>query len=116
MEYPAMRRKLLELAGKWNASQVIVEKTGAGISLIQEIRRYKTFRLRWHRPQTDKATRLMSVSPFIEAGLVYLQKNAPWLEILHDEVVKFPKAKHDDIVDSLAQYLIWVEKVAPGRW
>jgi hypothetical protein len=43
----------------------------------------------------------------IENGFVYIPEAASWLaEFLH-ELTVFPKGKHDDQVDSTAQFLDW---------
>ena len=85
-------------------SQVIIEATGSGIALIDYYFGSPLFRVRHRKPKDDKATRMMAETPEIERGAVFLPKGAPWLETFHDEVVRFPKGKHDDIVDSLSQY------------
>ena len=51
----------------------------------------------------------------IENGFVYLPETAPWLaEYLH-EMTTFPKGKHDDQVDSTAQFLDWFKMPMPCR-
>jgi hypothetical protein len=51
----------------------------------------------------------------IENGFVYIPEAAPWLaEYLH-ELTVFPKGKHDDQVDSTAQFLDWFKKPYPGQ-
>ncbi len=47
----------------------------------------------------------------IEAGQVFLPKDAPWLGDLLDELLAFPTGRHDDQVDSVSQFLNW----ASGR-
>jgi hypothetical protein len=43
----------------------------------------------------------------IENGFIYIPETAAWLaEYLHEMTV-FPKGKHDDQVDSTAQFLDW---------
>jgi hypothetical protein len=51
----------------------------------------------------------------IENGFVYIPETAPWLaEYLHEMTV-FPNGKHDDQVDSTAQFLDWFKKPFPGQ-
>ena len=48
----------------------------------------------------------MSVaSAKIEAGQVFLPKEAPWLATLEEELLSFPHGRHDDQVDSVSQAL-----------
>jgi hypothetical protein len=49
----------------------------------------------------------------IENGFVYIPETAPWLaEYLHEMTV-FPNGKHDDQVDSTAQFLDWLKTPMP---
>src|SRR5437764_12090449 len=66
-------------------------------------------------PTTDKVMRLNSQTGVIENGFVHIPETAPWLaEYLHEMTV-FPKGKHDDQVDSTAQFLDWYKKPFPGQ-
>ena len=46
-----------------------------------------------------------SVTPLIEAGKVYLPKEAHWLKDYLDEMEEFPNGEFDDTVDSVSQFL-----------
>jgi hypothetical protein len=39
---------------------------------------------------------------------MFLPTEAPWLQECLRELLGFPTARHDDIVDSITQYLNWV--------
>jgi hypothetical protein len=59
--------------------------------------------------------RLNAQTAMIENGFVYIPETAPWLaEYLH-ELTVFPNGKHDDQVDSTAQFLDWVNKPMPSQ-
>ena len=58
--------------------------------------------------------RLHAQIAIIEIGFVRLPETAPWLaEYLHEMAV-FPNGKHDDQVDSTAQFLDWFKTPMPG--
>ena len=58
--------------------------------------------------------RLHAQTAMIENGFVQIPETAPWLaEYLH-EISVFPKGKHDDQVDSTAQFLDWFKQPFPG--
>ncbi len=74
-------------------------------------------RLPWRHPlpaDCDKIMRLHAQTAMIENGFVYIPETAPWLaEYLHEMTV-FPKGKHDDQVDSTAQFLDWFKRAGSG--
>ena len=53
----------------------------------------------------SKAERAFLVTDFIEAGRVWLPKNAIWLDDFMDEVSHFPHGKFSDQVDTLTMAL-----------
>lgn len=58
-------------------------------------------------PDGGKEARANAVSPLFEAGNVYLThpNMCPWVEDLVEELVSFPNASHDDLVDMTTQAL-----------
>ncbi len=46
----------------------------------------------------------------MEAGHVLLPKEAPWLAMFLEELLAFPRGKHDDQVDNVSQFLKWAWK------
>jgi hypothetical protein len=59
--------------------------------------------------------RMHAQTAIIENGFVYIPETAPWLaEYLHEMTV-FPNGKHDDQVDSTAQFLEWFQRPFPSQ-
>jgi len=52
---------------------------------------------------------MLTVTPTIENGFVYLPERAPWLAQYLHELVTFPNGKHDDQADSTSQALDWIK-------
>lgn len=52
-----------------------------------------------------KIARVESVTPWIEAGNVYLPRQSEWTHDFVEECASFPNAKHDDQVDAMSQGL-----------
>jgi phage terminase large subunit-like protein len=48
----------------------------------------------------------------IEAGHVHLPNSAPWLGDFLMELLSFPNGRHDDQVDSVSQFLRWLQNDA----
>jgi phage uncharacterized protein (putative large terminase), C-terminal domain len=53
-------------------------------------------------PSTDKLSRARSIQARLRSGGIRFDKEATWYPDLEDELVRFPKDKHDDQVDALA--------------
>ena len=51
--------------------------------------------------------RMEAQTPRFEAGHVLLPKEAPWLATFLDELLAFPRGRHDAQVDSVSQFLKW---------
>jgi hypothetical protein len=59
--------------------------------------------------------RLHAQTALIENGFVHIPEAAPSLaEYLHEMTI-FPKGKHDDQVDSTAQFLDWFKRPFPSQ-
>lgn len=114
LEFPGLSKAVKIKAQKWAADLILIEAMNAGIPLIQDLRVHTQLNIYSVIPKGDKATRMMSESSAVEAGKVYLPKEADWLAEFQREVVQFPKGKHDDQVDSLSQFLKWARGRQPA--
>jgi predicted phage terminase large subunit-like protein len=108
VEYPTLKRKLLQLAGDYYPDVILIEDKASGQSLIQDLRQETSLPVLPIMPKQDKITRFAQVTPMIEAGMVALPKHASWLAAFEAEILAFPNGAHDDCVDALSQYLQWV--------
>ncbi len=106
LEYPELRRALVEQYEKWRPDVVLVEDKASGQSLVQELKRATRLPLVALKvPRGDKILRAHTVSPLVEAGKVALQRGAPWLEEFLDETSRFPNSAYADQTDSMTQAL-----------
>jgi predicted phage terminase large subunit-like protein len=114
LEYPDLKRAVREQQSLFQAKVVLIEDKASGTQLIQELVVEGCYAVTRYKPECDKIMRLHAQTAFIENGLVYLPEVAPWVaEYLH-EITGFPKGKHDDQVDSTAQFLDWFKKPMPN--
>jgi predicted phage terminase large subunit-like protein len=105
LEYPALKRAVREQQSLYNANVVLIEDKASGTQLIQELIIDGCHSVTRYQPECDKIMRLHAQTAMIENGFVDLPETAPWLaEYLH-EITTFPKGRHDDQVDSTAQFL-----------
>ncbi|MGJ8606263.1 MAG: phage terminase large subunit [Marivita sp.] len=110
LEYPELHRQIRTMSASMNASRVLIEQAGSGLSLLQDLNRFSGINAIGIVPKQDKASRLMSVSAMIEAGRVLIPAAAPWLAEFRREMTLFPNARHDDQVDSVSQFLGWMDQ------
>jgi predicted phage terminase large subunit-like protein len=113
LEYPALKRAVREQQSQFDADVVLIEDKASGTQLIQELIADGFHRVKRYKPECDKIMRLHAQTATIENGFVHLPESASWLaEYLHEMTV-FPKGKHDDQVDSTAQFLDWFKTPMP---
>lgn len=104
VDYPGLKAKVVELAKRWGAHQVLVEEAGTAIGLLAELR-FQVPGLKGVKPEKDKQTRMSIASAIFEAGQVYFPERATWLPELEAELFSFPGSRYDDQVDSISQVL-----------
>jgi predicted phage terminase large subunit-like protein len=113
LTYPELKKKVLQQRDRFAADVVLVEDTGHGTALIQELRDSGSLHAIGIRPEADKITRMSAQSAKIEAGQLFLPVKAPWLEDFKTELLAFPAGRHDDMVDALSQFLGWTTRRKP---
>ena len=108
LEYPDLRQMVIEQRRRWNANQVVIEDSGAGTGIAQEL--WQAYPgIRSFRPQHNKEVRLVAQSGKISDGVIRLPPDAPWLDPFRKELLTFPNGKHDDQVDCLSQFMDWAD-------
>jgi len=110
LNYPDLKRAVQEQARLYKATAILIEDRASGTQLIQDLRRDGFNKIHARSPEGDKATRLYVRTPWFEGGNVLLPKEASWLADYKNELLAFPKAKHDDQVDATTQALAWADE------
>lgn len=113
VDYPALRRAVLARINHWPTFEVIIENANTGTALVQELRELafhqriplQLGRIRNYVATDSKVARMAAESAAIEAGRVWLPRQAPWLEAFRQEVLLFPHGRYDDQIDALSQFL-----------
>ena len=62
-------------------------------------------------PSADKLTRARSIQARMRAGAVRFDKDADWYQPFEDELMKFPRDRHDDQVDAWAYMGLMLDKM-----
>jgi len=111
LEFPALKRAVLELAGRYSQPTVVIEDKASGQQLIQDLR-LELFGIQPYEPPKglDKEVRLRLQTPIFEQGLVLLPESAPWLPDYVAELTGFPGTRYDDQVDSTTQALAYMRE------
>jgi predicted phage terminase large subunit-like protein len=85
--------------------KLLIENKAAGYSVAQELRRlysHENWAVQMDDPKsTDKLARLYSVQHLFAEGLIFAP-DKEWSRTVIDQVAAFPKAKHDDLVDTVS--------------
>lgn len=79
LDYPDLKKKVIEHAQLHQADAVIVENKGSGISLVDDLREGGAAGVPMpiaFDPEKDKLTRMATQSAKIEAGHVFLPRQA----------------------------------------
>lgn len=108
LEFPELLRMVKAQAEKHSPDIIMIEDKASGQSLVQTIKNETRLPIKAVQVDRDKITRAHLAVPMIEAGRVFLPNSAPWLSDFLTETQEFPMAKHDDIVDSMNQALLYL--------
>lgn len=94
---------------------MLIEDKASGTQLIQELIAEGCYAVTRYKPEGDKIMRLHAQTALIENGFAHLPETASWLAAYLHEMIVFPNGKHDDQVDSTAQFLDWFKRPFPGQ-
>lgn len=106
MEYPDLKKLVLEEYREWGPDAFIVEKKSSGSVLFQEMR-HMGVPVGEFTPGKgqDKIARVNAVSDLFSSGIVWMP-DMRWAREVRDECNDFPSGKNDDLVDSTTLALL----------
>lgn len=108
-QFPALRRRAEDKYEEFRPSYVLIEDKDAGQQLIQVLRAETKIPVKDVDPgDVEKILRLETESGFIEAGSLWLPRNAPWVAAFVQELTTVPAAPHDESADTVSQLLRWL--------
>lgn len=94
------------------ATAKLVEDKANGAAIISELKKVLTGIIPI-TPTESKEARAYAVTPYFEAGNVFIPAVAPWRVEYEQELLQFPAASHDDQVDATTQALSYFNRKAP---
>jgi len=105
-EFPDLKRIAFSEYQYWDPETVLIESKAAGLPLTQELRNMGIPVVNYTPSRgNDKFSRLNSVAPLFEAGLVWYPDTS-WAEEVIEEIAAFPFGAHDDHADACSQALM----------
>ena len=113
LQLAAVVEKISWTCKKFPIDRVLIEDKAAGIPVATELRRLyagSNFGVQLDNPGSiDKLSRLYSVQHLFEEGLVYAPDKA-WADEVIQQCIRFPKAKHDDLVDTVSMAMRYLRR------
>ena len=101
-------QKVAESCKRLKVDMLLIEGMASGLSVAQEIRRLygsEPWGVQIINPGSqDKLSRLYSVQHLFAEGLIYAPDRA-WADAVITQCAQFPRAKHDDLVDTVSMAL-----------
>jgi predicted phage terminase large subunit-like protein len=106
LDYPTLKAQAIAHARAYNPNRILIEDSGSsvGTALVGELKKAGLPAIAV-KPERNKKTRMSIQSAKFENGLVFLPKQAPWLQDYEAELFAFPNVRFDDQVDSTSQAL-----------
>lgn len=108
LDFHKLVEKVADSCKRYRVDTLLIENKAAGISCAQEIRRlhgHEGWSVVLSDPKSqDKTARLYSVQHLFADGTIYAPDRA-WADKVITQCAGFPRAKHDDLVDTVSQAL-----------
>jgi len=105
LEAPDLLPLLQRKVEQYDLAYVGIERAGYQLAFIQMAKR-EGLVVKSLKADRDKVSRAYPLFARMEAGDIYFPKNSTWFADVQTELLRFPEAEHDDIVDSLAYAVI----------
>jgi predicted phage terminase large subunit-like protein len=106
-EFTELKEIALKEYNYWEPEMVLVEAKASGMPLSDELRR-AGIPITNYTPTrgNDKRTRVNSIAPMFESGMVYYPEGRKFAEEVIEECAAFPYGENDDYVDTVTQALM----------
>lgn len=108
-DFSELCNKAMELEEMFQPDFFIIENKASGQHLIPELRK-RNLPIVPYTPGkgSDKFSRLQACTPYFQSSRIWVPENKFYTQEVIEEIVTFPKAPHDDYVDSTSQAILWM--------
>ena len=110
-EFPELQTQMVLSHKSHEAFWTIIENKASGKSAVQVIKRLN-IPVKAIDVDRDKIVRANQATPPFESGNVYFPYEF-YVDKIIEQLTGFPNTKHDDIVDSITQFINWA-RAKPG--
>jgi len=105
-DFPELKVIAQEQYNFWEPETVIIEAKATGMPLTHELQKLGIPVVNFTPSKgNDKLSRVHSISPLFEAGMVWAPDEV-WADEMIEECAAFPNGRYDDLVDSMTQALM----------
>ena len=106
-DFPELKEIAVKEYNYWEPEMVLIEAKASGMPLSDELRR-AGIPITNYTPTrgNDKRTRVNSIAPMFESGMVYYPEGRTFAEEVIEECAAFPYGENDDYVDTVTQALM----------
>ena len=105
-DFPELKEIAMREYSYWECDMVLIEAKASGTPLTQELRRMGIPVVNYSPTRGhDKHSRMHSVAPIFESGMVYAPQKA-FAEDMIEECASFPFGANDDLCDTMTQALM----------
>ena len=106
-EFTELKETALKEYNYWEPEMVLVEAKASGMPLSDELRRAGIPVTNYTPTRgNDKHTRVNSIAPMFESGMVFYPEGRTFAEEVIEECAAFPYGENDDYVDTVTQALM----------
>ncbi len=101
LTFPEQIAKIKEKAYEWAPTRISIENNQYQDAMVQYLDAFTMLPVFGTYTAKDKIARMIGLSPNIENGKIMFNESLPYWDPFLEEYIKFPKAKNDDMLDSL---------------
>ena len=118
LEFPQLVQIVIKECNDFKIDKLLIESKAAGLSVAQELRTHfarENWGIQLVDPgRGDKVARTYAIQHLFAEGMIYAP-DMEWAEKVIEQAESFPKAKHDDLVDSMTQALSHLRVIGFAR-
>jgi predicted phage terminase large subunit-like protein len=109
LEYPDLKAMVRHQLRSWRADKILIEDSSNGHALWSQLRTDGIRNIGLLKPRGSKVERLTGQLDMLQSPQVAIPTEVPWWNDLARELRGFPNVRYDDQVDSISQFLYWIQ-------